>query len=126
MIAVVKEIVGDIGLVVLLVGLWRIFKRNRGNKAIACGSITLMVFIVVLAVSEAKFAVWVLPMLALFEANLAVWVLPWLLMLVFWLCLLTLYFFAQQGYRALRRRKRDSNQQVDPTHDIRANRATGP
>ena len=69
---------------------WRIFKRSSGNKVIECGSIALMVFVVTLA---------------LFKANCPVWVLAWLWVLVFLLCLLTMFFLVQQGYRALRSRK---------------------
>jgi hypothetical protein len=89
---IVRGIAGTIGLVLLYgFSFWRIFKRNPGNKVIECGSITLMVFVV---------------MIALFKIpNFPVLVLAWLGLLVFLLCLLTMFFLAQQGYRALRRRK---------------------
>jgi hypothetical protein len=84
---VVRGIVGSIG-VVLFYGFsfWRIFKGNPGNRVIECGSITLMVFVVILAA---------------FKAHLPVWVLGWLGLLVFLLCLLTMFFLVQQAYRAL-------------------------
>lgn len=89
-------IVGGLGLVLLYgFSFWRIFKSNPGNKVIACGSIALMVFIV---------------MIALFKIpNFPVWVLASLGFLLFLLCLLTMFFLAQRGYRALRHRKASSN-----------------
>jgi hypothetical protein len=68
---------------------WRIFKENAGNRVVECGTIALMVFVVLMALAKAKFPTWIL---------------GWLAMLVFWLCILTMFFLAQQGYRALRRR----------------------
>ena len=89
---IVRRIAGSLGLVMFYgFSFWRIFTRNPGNKIIECGSITLMVFVV---------------MLALFKVpNFPVWVLAWLGLLVFLLSLLTMFFLVQQGYRALRRRK---------------------
>jgi hypothetical protein len=89
---IVRGIVGSLGLVLFYgFSFWRIFNGNPGNKVIECGSITLMVFVV---------------MLALFKVpNFPVWVLAWLGILLFLLCLLTMFFLVQQGYRALRRRK---------------------
>ena len=78
--------------VVLLYGfaLWRTFKSNPGNRVVECGSITLIVFVV---------------MLALFKIpNIPVWLSAWLGLLLFLLCLLTMFFLAQQGYRARRRK----------------------
>lgn len=89
---IVRGVVGSLGLVLFYgFSFWRIFKGNPGNKVIECGSITLMVFVV---------------MLALFKVpNFPVWVLACLGLLLFLLCLLTMFFLVQQGYRALRRRK---------------------
>jgi cation transport ATPase len=89
---IVRGVVGSLGLVLFYgFSFWRIFKSNPGNKVIECGSITLIVFVV---------------MLALFKVpNFPVWVLAWLGLLVFLLCLLTIFFLVQQGYHALRRRK---------------------
>ena len=99
--SIVPGIVGSIGLVLFYgYSFWRIFKANPRNKVIECGSITIMVFVVILA---------------LFKAKLAVWVLPYLGMLVFWLGLLTMFFLAQRGYRALRRRRAGRNQETDRT-----------
>ena len=89
---ILRGVVGGLGLIVFYgFGFWRIFKGNPGNKVIECGSITLMVFVV---------------MLVLFKVpNFPVWVLASLGLLLFLLCLLTMVFLAQQGYRAMRRRK---------------------
>jgi hypothetical protein len=87
----VRGILDSIGLVLFYgFAFWRIFKGNPGNKVIECGSITLMVFVVALALFKAKFPAWVL---------------GWLFFLVFLLCLLTMFFLVQQAYRAVRRRK---------------------
>jgi len=88
----VRGVIDILGLV-LFYGFvfWRIFKGNRGNKVIECGSITLIVFVVLLALAKVP--------------NLPVWVSGWLAVLLFLLCLITMFFLAQQGYRALRRRK---------------------
>jgi len=92
--SVVRGIVGRIGLVLFYsLSFWRIFKNNPGNRVIECGSITLIVFVV-------GFALFRIP-------GFPVWVLAWLWLLIFLLCILTMFFLVQQGYRALRRRKAD-------------------
>jgi hypothetical protein len=70
---------------------WRIFKGNRGNRVIQCGSITLMLFLAMLALMRIP--------------NFPVEYMAWLGLLLFPLCLLTMFFLFQQGYRALRNRK---------------------
>jgi hypothetical protein len=88
----IRGIVSGIGLVLLYgYSFWRIFKRNPENKVIECGSIALMVFAVMIALFRIPFVPG--------------WVLPYLGMLLFALCVLTMFFLIQQGYRALRRRK---------------------
>jgi hypothetical protein len=89
-------IVGGIGLVLFYgFSFWRIFKGNPGNKVIACGSVALMVFVA---------------MIALFKIpNFPVRVLASLGFLLFLLCLLTMFFLAQRGYRAPRTRKASSD-----------------
>lgn len=89
---IVRGVVGSLGLVLFYgFSFWRIFKGNPGNRVIECGSITLMVFVV---------------MLVLFKVpDFPVWALAWLGLLLFLLCLLTMFFLVQQGYRALHRRK---------------------
>lgn len=81
-------------LVVALVywlSLWRIIKSNRGNRVIECGSITLMLLF--------------LMMLLMKVTNLPEWLIPSLGLLLFLLCLLTMFFLLLQGIQALRHRK---------------------
>ena len=71
--------------------LWRVIKGNRGNRVIECGSITLMLSF--------------LMMLLMKVANLPDWVLSSLGMLIFLLCLLTMFFLLLRGVHAIRNRK---------------------
>jgi hypothetical protein len=71
--------------------LWRIIKGNRGNRVIECGSIALMLFL--------------LMMLLIKLTNLPEWVLPSLGLLLFVLCLLTMFFLLLQGVQAILHRK---------------------
>ena len=90
--SITQGVIGGLGLIVAYgYSFWRIFKQNQGDKVIECGSITLMLFVVALALFRIP--------------NSPVWILDSLLFLVFLLCVLTLSFLVQQGYRALRRRK---------------------
>jgi hypothetical protein len=84
---------GSFLLVAVAYGLFfgRTIKSNRGNRVIECGSITLMLAI--------------LMMLLMKLANLPDWVLPSLGLLVFALCLLTMFFLLVQGVQAIRHRK---------------------
>jgi hypothetical protein len=77
--------------VVYWLSLWRIIKGNRGNRVIECGSIALMLLF--------------LMMLLMKLTNLADWVLPSLGLLLFLLCLLTMFFLLLQGVHAIRHRK---------------------
>ena len=89
---IVRGVLDSFGLVLFYgFAFWRIFKGNPGNKVIECGSIILIVFVVLLALFKVP--------------NFPAWVLAWLGLLLFLLCLLTIFFLAQQGYRAMRRRK---------------------
>jgi len=71
--------------------LWRIIKGNRGNRVIECGSITLMLSL--------------LMMLLMKVANLPDWLLSSLGALIFLLSLLTMLFLLLQGVEAIRNRK---------------------
>jgi len=82
---------------------WRIIKSNRGNRVIECGSITLMLAI--------------LMMLLMKLTNLPNWVLPSLGLLVFLLCLLTMFFLLVQGVQAIRHRKSKAASQSDSATD---------
>ena len=70
---------------------WRLFKDNRGNRVIQCGSITLMLFLVLVALMRIP--------------NFPIDYVWWLGPALFLLCMLTIFFLFQQGYRALRNRK---------------------
>jgi len=69
---------------------WRSFKDNLGNRVIQSGSITLMLFLVMLALMQIP--------------HVPVDYVAWLGPAVFLLCMLTMFFLFQQGYRALRNR----------------------
>jgi len=71
--------------------LWRTFRDNRSNRVIQCGSITLMLFIVMVALMQIP--------------QVPVDYVAWLGPALFLLCMLTMFFLVQQGYRALRSRK---------------------
>ena len=77
--------------VVYWLSLWRIIKGNRGNRVIECGSITLMLFFLI--------------MLLMKLSNVPDWVLPSLGLLLLLLCLLTMFFLLIQGLQAIRHRK---------------------
>jgi len=74
---------------------WRIVKSNRGNKVIESGSLALMVVVVLAVLMKIP--------------NMPDWVLASIGLLLFLLCLLTMGFLFQQGFRAFRRRFRKSN-----------------
>lgn len=78
--------------------LWRLVKDNRGNRVIQCGSIALMVFFVLLVLM--KFT------------TQPDWALHYLGLLLFALCLATLWFVLLRVVHALRRRP-----SVVKTHD---------
>jgi hypothetical protein len=61
---------------------------DSGRNVVRCGSVALAVFAVMAALINAKIPSWIEPSLG---------------MLLFFLCMLTMFFLAQQGYRALRR-----------------------
>jgi hypothetical protein len=77
--------------VIYWLSLWRIIKGNRGNRVIECGSITLMLFFLMMLLMKAT--------------NLPDWVLPSLGVLLFVLCLLTMFFLFLQGVQAVRHRR---------------------
>jgi hypothetical protein len=81
-------LVGFYGLV-----LWRIAKRNAGNKVIEVGSLALMVVFIMVA--------------AIKIPNLPDWVVPSLGILFLILGVVMILFLLEQGYNAIRRRKQD-------------------
>jgi hypothetical protein len=88
---IVRGIAGGAGLI-LAYGLyaWRIFKRNPGDRFMESGSVTLMIFVVVLASRRIP--------------HVPDWVFNSLVLLLGISTFLSLFFMLQQGYRALRRR----------------------
>ncbi len=80
-----------IGIVALYVwSLWRLFRTSSGNRVIQSGSLALLVFVA-------------LAVLIKFPKT-PDWVLGSVGMLLLLLCLLTMAFLFQQGYRGIRRR----------------------
>ena len=77
------------------VAFWRIAKSNRGTMVIECGSMAIMVVIVMRVLIEIP--------------NVPGWVLGSIGVLLFLLCVLTIGFLLQQGYRATRRRLKKSD-----------------
>ena len=69
---------------------WRIVKSNRGNNVIECGSLALMVMVGLTVLIKIP--------------NVPDWVLGSIGLLLLLLCLLTIGFLFQQGYRAIRRK----------------------
>lgn len=88
----ISGIIGSIGIAgVYGFSFWRIFKNNHGNKSMECAVITLILFFVLIALVNIP--------------NFPDWILIALSVLVVPLCLLTLFFFGQRAYRAIRHRK---------------------
>jgi len=68
---------------------WRIFTKNRSNKLVECGIVTLSVFLGMIPVVLLK--------------DVPDWAfVSWVILIVL-LCSLTLFFLAQRGFRAFRR-----------------------
>jgi len=93
--SVVQSIVSGVALVGFY-GLvfWRIVKQNPGNRVIESGVLALAVAFVMVAAMKIP--------------NLPDWVAPGLGILFLLLGFLMIFFLVQQGYNAIRRRKRNS------------------
>lgn len=76
---------------------WHIFKSHPENRVIRCGTITLIVFMLMAALTKVR--------------NFPV---GYLGPLLFFLCMLTMFFLLQQGYRALRHRKKEQHEPRPP------------
>jgi len=74
---------------------WRIFKKNRGNKLIECGVITLTAFFAMLLLSQIPGA--------------PEWAFGSLIILVVLLCISTLFFLAQRITGAIGRKTSQHN-----------------
>ena len=73
--------------------LWRVAKRNAGNRVIEVGSLALVVFFIMAA--------------AIKVPNLPDWIVPGFGVLFLLLGLLTIFFLMRQGYNVIRNRKRN-------------------
>jgi cation transport ATPase len=94
-----RTVVKSLGLFLLYAFMfWRLFKDNRGNRLIQCGSITLMLFLVMMALMRIP--------------HLPIDYVAWLGPALFLLCMLTMFFLFQRGYRALRHRKIHSHSEA--------------
>jgi hypothetical protein len=80
--------------------LWRLFRDNRGNRVIQCGSVTLLLFLVMVALTRIP--------------NIPIDYVAWLGPALFLLCMLTIFFLLQQGYRALRKRLKERSAPTSP------------
>lgn len=74
---------------------WRIVKSNKGNRVIECGSLALMCMAVLLVLAKVP--------------NIPDWMPGAVGLLLLLLCLATMGFLVQQGYRAIKRRLWKSN-----------------
>jgi CDP-diglyceride synthetase len=83
---------------------WRIIKSNRGNRVIECGSIALMLGI--------------LMMLLMKLTNLPKSVLTSLGLLVLVLCLMTMFFLLVQGVHAIRHRNSKATRSGSGTNSV--------
>jgi hypothetical protein len=91
---VVPSVVSGIALVCFYsFVLWRIAKRNAGNRVIEVGGLALVVVFIMAA--------------AIKVPNLPDWVVPSLGILFLILGFLMIFFLIQQGYNAVRHKKRD-------------------
>ena len=72
--------------------LWRVVKRNPRNRVIECGSIALVIVLVLAA--------------AIKVPNIPDWVVPGLGVLFLLVGFLMVFFLIQQGYNAIRHRRR--------------------
>jgi hypothetical protein len=79
---------------------WRIVKANRGNKVIECGVLALLVLLSFGPISKIP--------------NLPDWVLTAIGMLMFLLCLLTMFFLFLQGVHAFLSRKSKAGSSSQP------------
>jgi hypothetical protein len=78
---------------------WRTFRRNRGNKLVECGTITVAVFFAMVPFSRIPGS----------TNHIPDWIfLPYILLVVL-LCFTTLFFLAQRIWRALFRGAKHSS-----------------
>jgi hypothetical protein len=75
------------------ISLWRLARRNPGNRLLECGAITIIVFLAMVPLSQIQG----------FKDHIPDWMfLPWILLVVL-LCFTTLFFLAQRIWRGRNR-----------------------
>jgi len=70
---------------------WRTFRRNPGNRLVECGVFAISSFLLLMILSR--------------FVELPDWVAGFFLLLIFLLCVSTLFFLAQRMWRAVHHRK---------------------
>jgi hypothetical protein len=86
MIPIDSKVTRSIGIIVLNGFIfWRLVRRYRGDKFILCGSITIILFLLMMALSR-------IPQI---NDDYA----PWIATTLFLLCVLTMFYLFQQLYR---------------------------
>ena len=87
-----RGILGAVAAIVLYcVSFWRIYRNNRGSRIVESGTLTIMVTLC--------FA------FLLNVVDFPDWVFASIILLLFVLCMLTLFFVFQRAYHALRGRR---------------------
>jgi Na+/alanine symporter len=85
----IQNVFGGVAVIAFYaLALWRIVKRNQGNRVIECGSIALVAFFIMAALVRVP--------------NLPDWIVPALGILFLLLGFLMILFLIQQGYNAIR------------------------
>jgi len=88
----VRLIGGLVAVAAYAVYFWRVFRSNRGNKVIECGSMALIVLMALVLLTQL--------------GDLPDWLFASLVILLVLLCVSTLFFVGQRAFRAVRRRPR--------------------
>jgi CDP-diglyceride synthetase len=89
---ILRRIIGSVGLTLAYgISTWRMVKSNPDDRFIQCSSITVLLFVVTMAVIRIRY--------------FPDWVLESLEVLLYVMTFLSIFFMFQQGYRALCRRK---------------------
>ncbi len=89
---IVSGIIGAIAATLFwALSFWRIARQSRGNKVIECGVLAIVVLLAMAFLSRV--------------IEFPDWAIVALIALLFILCVATLFFFAQECYRSLQRRK---------------------
>lgn len=91
--SIIQSVISGIALVACYgFVLWRVARRNAGNRVIESGSLALAVVFVMVAAMKIP--------------NVPDWIAPSLAILFLLLGFLMIFFLMQQGYNAIRRKKK--------------------